>query len=105
MDKQLHFNYYEAVIQLRPETEEIMIFLRSQIRKRNDVKITKITKVKNGLDVYITSQRFARALAKKMKRTFKGELKLTYSLHTRDRQTSRDKYRATVLFRPQQQTI
>jgi nonsense-mediated mRNA decay protein 3 len=69
------------------------------IDKRKDVAITRIEKLKTGVDFYITSQRFARSLGKMLKDNFKGELKISYKLHTRDRQTSRDKYRATIMFR------
>jgi len=91
--------YYEAIIQLRPKSEEIIKFIENQISKRKDVFISKIVEKKFGIDFYITSQRFARSLGKKIKDNFMGELKITRSLHTRNRQTSRDVYRGTVLFR------
>lgn len=94
-----HSNYYEAIIQLRPLKQSILDFIITDIKKRDDVKITKIEKLKTGIDLYLTSQRFARALGKKLKKSFKGELKTSRSLHSTDRNTSKKLYRVTVLFR------
>src|SRR3989338_5192070 len=93
--------YFEAIIQLRPDTEEIFNFIQSQIKKRPDVFISKIEEHKYGIDIYISSQRFARALGKKIKDNFKGEMKMTASIHSRDRQSSKERYRVTILFRPE----
>ena len=55
---------------------------------------------KDGFDIYISSQRFARNLGNKMKRAFRdSELKMTRSIYSRNRQTSKDIYRVTVMFR------
>lgn len=97
-----HANYYEAIIQLRPYTDEVVRFIRDQINKREGVFITKEQTLKTGIDFYVTSQRFATALGKKLKDNFKGELKITRSLHTQDRQTSKKVYRVTILFRLKQ---
>ncbi|MBU1103947.1 MAG: 60S ribosomal export protein NMD3 [Nanoarchaeota archaeon] len=94
-----HVDYYEAIIQLRPPTEEIIAFIKNQCKKRKEA-ITKIVTLKTGIDLYITSQKFARTLGAKLKRNFGGELKITKKIHTKDRQTSKDIYRATILFRP-----
>ena len=100
MPRPLRSDYFEAIVQLRPFNDEVFRFIQNQIKKRNDVEITRVEKLKTGIDIYITSQRYARSLGKKLKDTFnKGELKISYKLHTRDRQTSKEKFRATVLFR------
>jgi nonsense-mediated mRNA decay protein 3 len=91
--------YFEAVIQLRPFDEEVMRFIENQVKKRKDVFISKVEKLKTGVNLYISSQRFARSLGQKMKKSFKGELKITKTLHTRDKLRSKDLYRATILFR------
>ena len=102
MHKQYRSDYYEATIQLRPQNQEIMAFIKKDINKRNDVFISKVEDKKFGTDIYISSQRYARSLARKLQQQFKGEMKLTYTLHTEDRQTSRKLHRATLLFRTQQ---
>ena len=103
MEKKKHYRpeYFEAIIQLRPPTEEIVQFIMKQIKKRPEVFISKIDEFKFGIDIYISSQKFARGLAKKLKDNFKGEMKMTASIHSRDRQSSKELYRVTVLFRPE----
>jgi nonsense-mediated mRNA decay protein 3 len=95
-----HSLYFEAIIQLRPLKEEVFNFIVNHIDNRNDCEITQTKKLKTGIDIYVTSQKFARALGKKLKKTFKGTLKSTRSLHTQSRQTGKRLYRVTVLFRP-----
>lgn len=92
-------DYYEAVIQLRPMNKEVLRFIRNQVDKRNDTFISKEELVKTGVDIYITSQRFARTLGKKLKDNFKGELKITRTIFGYSKKRSRIVYRGTVLFR------
>ncbi|MFH1455824.1 MAG: NMD3-related protein [archaeon] len=91
-------NYWEAVIQLRPFDDEVFRFIQNQVKKRKSVFISRIFEVKGGVDIYLSSQRYARSIAAKLKK-FKGEVKVTHTLHTRDNMKSKDLYRATVLFR------
>ncbi|RME55066.1 hypothetical protein D6777_01810 [Candidatus Woesearchaeota archaeon] len=91
--------YFEAVIQLRPYNEEVMRFIENQVKKQDKVFISRVEKLKTGVDIYISSQRFARTLGQKLKRSFKGELKITKTLFGRDKLKSKDIYRGTVLFR------
>ena len=68
-------DYYQGILQLRDINDEIISFVRNQIKKRKDeVAITKTVKLPNGLDLYITSQKFIRVLGKKLKDSFGGEL-------------------------------
>ena len=91
--------YFEAKLQLRPFNKEVYDFVLKQVAKRKNVFISKEVKLKTGIDIYLTSQRFARSLGKKLKDTFKGELKITRTLFSRDRLKSKLIYRGTVLFR------
>lgn len=91
-------NYYQGILQLRNVNEEVLAFIRNQIKKRGDVAITKSARLPNGVDLYITSQKFIRILGKKLKESFGGELKVSSKLHTRNRQ-GKDLYRVNVLFR------
>ena len=95
--------YYQAIIQIRPRDKEILNYVRNQVRKKKGVEISKEVFHKYGIDVYVTDQKFARNLGQKLKKSFKGELKITKSIHTKDRQTSREVYRGTVLFRRQKE--
>ena len=94
--------YYEAILQLRPADKEILKFVNTQVEKQKEkVSIAKIVELKTGVDIYLTSQRFALALGRKLKKNFKGELKITRSLHKISRITSKKIYRLTVCFRKQ----
>jgi NMD protein affecting ribosome stability and mRNA decay len=102
MEQKIKFarpNYYQGILQLRDVDNEVVDFVRNQIDKRNDVLITKTVKAGNGIDMYITSQKFIRILGKKLKESFGGELKTSVKLHTKSR-TGKDLYRVNVLFRP-----
>jgi len=91
-------DYYQGILQLRNTTEEILSFVSNQINKRSGVAITKTVKFPNGLDLYITSNKFIRILGKKLKDSFGGELKISSKLHTKNKQ-GKELYRVNVLFR------
>lgn len=92
-------SYFEAIIQLRTPCMEIADFMSSQINKRADVFVSEITPLNEGIDIKLSSQRFARSLGAKMKKTFKGELKTSRKLFTLNHQTSKKVYRVTICFR------
>jgi len=91
--------YFEANIQLRPYDKEVFEWIMKQIKKREKVFVSKLVEYKTGVDIFISDQRFARRLGKKLKDTFKGDLKITRTLFSQDKMTSRLIYRGTVLFR------
>jgi|TARA_Y100000310_G_scaffold288763_1_gene314706 nonsense-mediated mRNA decay protein 3 len=91
--------YFEGILQLRNPNEEVISFIANQMKKRDDVSIAKQEKAKNGVDLYFSSNKFLRALGKKLQTHFGGELKTSATLHTRSRQSSKNLYRLTVLFR------
>lgn len=95
----LNPHYYEAIIQLRPYKPEVYEFITQQIKNRKDIFISKVNELKTGIDIYISDQRFARSLGKKLKNKFKGKLVLSRKLHTVSRRTSKPLYRVTILFR------
>ena len=97
--KILHKDYYEGILQLRNPSEEVIRCVKNQIKKKGDVFIAKEVTQKNGVDYYISSQRFLLSLGRKLKKSFRGELKTSRKLYTRDRITSKRVYRVTVLFR------
>ncbi len=91
-------NYYQGILQLRDVNDEVIEFAYNQLRKRDNVAVTKTVKYQNGVDLYITSQKFIRILGKKLRESFGGELKISSKLHTRNRQ-GRELYRVNVLFK------
>jgi len=91
-------NYYQGILQLRDVNEEILDFVHNQLKKRDNVAVTKTIKFPNGVDLYITSQKYIRVLGKKLKDSFGGELKISSKLHTRNKQ-GKDLYRVNVFFK------
>ena len=91
-------NYYQGILQLRNVNDEVISFVHNQIKKRGDVAMTKTARLPDGIDMYITSQKFIRILGKKLRESFGGELKVSAKLHTRNKQ-GKDLYRVNVLFR------
>lgn len=97
-EKPKHAKYYEGVLQLRNPTEEVLDFVESKISKTK-VFVAKVVKHKTGVDLHLSSQRFLRALGKKLQEKFGGVLKTTRKLHTVSKATGKKLYRVTVLFR------
>ena|SRR3989344_6319842 len=91
--------YFEGILQLRNPNEEVFRFIKNQLKKRENVWIAKEEKQENGVDLYISSNSFLLALGKKLKKTFKGELKTSKRLYSQSKMTSKLVYRGTVLFR------
>tara|TARA_Y100000310_G_scaffold345198_1_gene462593 strand:- start:4134 stop:4490 length:357 start_codon:yes stop_codon:yes gene_type:complete len=95
-----HEDYWEAKIQLRPFDEELIKYVIKEINNSDRVRIAKLKKIKTGVDIYVSSRKFATSLGKKLKKRFKGgKLLVTKKLFSRNRQTSKNIYRVTVLFR------
>ena len=84
---------------MRNPTEELLDFLAKEIKEKGNVFVAKTKKVGDGIDLYISSQRYLRTLGNKLQERFPGQPEVSSSLHTRNRQTSRDVYRVNVLFR------
>lgn len=97
--RQSNRQYFEAVIQLRPENKELLSFVLNQIAKHPDVFISHEIHKNYGTDIYISSRKFAMLLAKRLKRSFKGELITSRTLYSMDRQSGKGVYRITVCFK------
>lgn len=91
--------YFEGILQLRNPNEEVLNFIRNQFKNNEKAWIAKTEGLKTGIDFYVSSNRFLLSLGKKLKKSFKGELKTSRKLHTQNRLTSKRVYRVTVLFR------
>ena len=91
--------YFQGILQLRNPHEESIRFIRNQFKKNPKVWIAKEVNIKTGIDFYVSSNKFLMSLGKKLKKSFKGELKVSRKLHTKNRLTSKNVYRVTVLFR------
>ncbi len=94
---------YQAKFQLRPFIEEIDLFIKEEIANRKNCFINKEEDFKYGRDYYLSDQKFAQALGKKLKHKFKGSITTTRTLHSFDRKHGKQVYRLTVCFRMDQQ--
>ena len=93
-------DYYEAIIQIRPYSEEVLDFINELMRGRPDVFVSKAIRLKTGVDLYFSSQRYARnTLGPQLRKKFGGELTVTRTIFGRNHMSSRVIYRATILFR------
>jgi len=94
-----HPNYYEALLQLRDVSPEIIEFAENEI-DRVKLLVSKQKELKNGMDYYCSDSSLTRALGKRLQDKFGGELKVTATLHTK--KDNKELYRTTVLFREAQ---
>lgn len=94
-------NYYEGILQLREIDESVADFVVNDIEKYGDecIKITKAVKLKNGLDLYITSKKYLQKIARKLVAHFGGEYNISPQLFTKDRHSGKEVYRLNVLFK------
>jgi len=92
-------DYFEAILQIRPKNKEVLDFIKKQVEKRENDWIAKQEELKYGVDLYISTRKFAIVLGRKLKKSFDGELKVSKKLFKVSRQTSKKVYRVTVLFR------
>lgn len=93
-----HANYFEATVQLRNINKDVVGFVHEDMEK-NDIAVTKEKMVDNGMDFLVDSRKYAQQLGKKLQQKFGGMLKTSARVFTRDRQSSKDVYRVTVLFK------
>lgn len=96
-----HAKYFQGVLQLRNCSKDIVDFVKEKTEKveREDIYISRIEKSKNGVDLYFTSNKFLRKIGKILKEKFGGNLKESEKLFSRNKQTGKNIYRLTVLFR------
>jgi|SRR3989344_4559404 len=97
-------NYYQGVLQLRNINQDVIIFVRNLIEKRDNVAITKTVNFPDGIDLYITSQKYIRMIGKKLKDSFRGELTISSRLHTKSKM-GKDLYRVNALFKLHDQKV
>jgi nonsense-mediated mRNA decay protein 3 len=100
-----HGQYYEAILQIRAEERTVRKEERATIRAliaervRGDPKlfVTKEEAVHGGLDIYLSSNRAAKALAQRVKSRLGGKVTSSPKLH--GRRGGRDVYRVTYAVR------
>ena len=92
--------YFEGILQLRNCTEEALDFVALLIEKeKGKVWVAKEVKIKGGVDLYLSSNKFLKKAGKLLKSKFSGILKSSSKLYSQDRNTGKEIYRGTILFR------
>jgi len=91
-----HTEYYEAILQLRNVSQEVVNFVEEEI-PRVHLSVSKVVEEKTGLDYYLSDNSLTRILSKKLQTKFGGEVLITATLHTQKK--DKEMYRLTVLFR------
>jgi len=94
----MHNDYYEGILQLRDIEQDVLDFVFSQFEK-NKISIAKIVELKSGCDIYSSSNKFSRKIAKKLFKEYGGELKESPQLFSRSEQEGRNIYRLNVLYK------
>ncbi len=98
---QEHGQAFNGILQLRNPTDEVLLLIENEIKKKHSKGWYCLKKnyVHNGFDYHFNASQFAKFIGKKLQQTAGGQLEITARLVTRSRQTSKDLYRITVLFR------
>ena len=91
--------YFEAVLQMRNPTKEVLQFVEKEVAQQKNVFITKKSEVDRGFDYFLTKNNFARRLGEKLQNKFGGLLKTSAQLFTFEKQTGKKVYRLNVLFK------
>ena len=91
-------HYFEGFLQLRSGSEDEYDVARS-ILEANRGYVKEEVRIKDGVDLKVSSNRAIIATLKELDKRFVGTSSTSSSLHTRDHQTSKEKYRVTGLFR------
>jgi len=91
-----HPLYYEAILQLRDISQEILDFVYQEIEK-SGMRVSKETFIENGADIRLTDKSLTKALGRKLQSIYGGEYKETVSIY--GQKDGAEIYRTTVLFR------
>ncbi|MEM1988826.1 MAG: NMD3-related protein [Candidatus Woesearchaeota archaeon] len=113
--KKSNTQYYEAILQLRDFPinflNEVQNFLKEEMMKNKvysnkEIIYKKSKKQKNSeeilinKDIYLTSMNFAKAFVRELEKKYKNlETKISRKIYSKDKVTSKDLYRLTILVR------
>jgi NMD protein affecting ribosome stability and mRNA decay len=94
-------DYFEGTLQLRGADDKLADYVKADIaaHANEGVHVAKATGRGGNLDFKLTSAKYMRALGKRLKQRFNGELTETSKLFSKDKQTGKEIHRVTVLFR------
>ncbi|MBT3407633.1 hypothetical protein HN415_03020, partial [Candidatus Woesearchaeota archaeon] len=99
----LKSGYYEGILQIRNTKnnlfDNVIDTIYNAVDSTNGVFITKIDEIKDGVDIYLGSNKFLRAIGKTLHEKYGGDIKISKKLFSVDHKTSKEIYRGTVLIR------
>ena len=84
---------------MRDADEKVVDFVYAETARQGKARIAKEVVLKNGVDLYFSSQHFLQSLGKLLKQRFCGELIVTSRLFSTQKHTSKELHRVTVMFR------
>jgi len=90
---------YEGILQIRPNNQEVLDYVKKEIEKAGHVFITREIIKKFGIDLYLTNKYFLVQLGRRLKQRFPGTTTQSRTLYKTSRLTSRQVYRTTICFR------
>ncbi|MCH7520060.1 MAG: hypothetical protein IH964_13715, partial [Candidatus Dadabacteria bacterium] len=96
--KEKNPQYFEAILQLRNVHDKVLDYAEGRIN-HSKAFLSKQVHIKNGIDLYLSDTSFAKKLAVAMQRKFGGVIKISAKLFSVSRETSKELYRVTVLFK------
>jgi NMD protein affecting ribosome stability and mRNA decay len=95
--------YFEAVLQIRSPDYDILEksigFLQQRVAslRHKGMFINKVERLDDGYDLYVTNKKVAQALGKELQDNFGGEYKSSPHLFSKNKQTSKNIYRVSIL--------
>lgn len=90
--------YFEAVLQLRNLSKEMLDMVAEEMGRRG-VFASKENKEKEGIDLFISSNKSALQIGDKLQKKFGGELKKTRKHFSFDKKSGKPLYRVAVFFK------
>ncbi len=101
-------SYFQGILQLRNSSSESFQKARDYVFKRIEAEnkkrkspifVSKEKKVRGGIDLYISSNKFLRKIIRELKADFGAETSESPKLFSKDRQTGKQIYRLNALAR------
>ena len=99
--KETREQYFEGILQLRNPNKELLDFIdkRMESVSKKGISVSKIKKLKDGMDMYFNNKKYIQKLGRELQSKFGGFLKISPTLFSRDRQSSKELYRVNVLLK------
>lgn len=96
--KDKHPGYFQGILQLRNPSKELIKLVKEKV-KEEGIYIAKEVKLKNGIDMKISSNKFLLKLGKLLREKFNGDLKISKKIYSKDNITQKRIWRMTIMFK------